>query len=355
LNQNFYRNLISGSNDGFAKRLLRFLLRVVSIFYCAVVVVRNFCYDIGLIKARRVGSPVISVGNMTTGGTGKTPLVIWLCRLLEAKSVSCAVLTRGYKIQGAQFADEPAILAKSCPAAKVITDPDRIRAAKKAVGEFGSEVLVMDDGFQHRRLRRDLDIVAVDATCPFGYGRVLPAGLLREPISCLRRADVIVITRYDQVVPEQVQRIERTIKKIAPNAVTSKAVHRHPFAEITRGRKLSIAQLGEKTIFAFCGIGNPDAFLYRLGELGLSVVGSKVYNAHHNYTPPDVADICEQAKNLGADLILSTQKDLVKTALLFRQIADIECAYLAVELEFIGGVDKISRLVDEVITQEAKN
>lgn len=351
MNQNFYRNLIAGTNDSFTKRLLRFGLWVVSVAYRAAVAVRNFCYDIRLLRVCPVNAPVISVGNITTGGTGKTPLVIWLYRLLEAKSVSCAILTRGYKTRGAEFADEPALLAKSCPAAKVVVNPDRVSAAKNVIMEFGSEVIVMDDGFQHRRLRRDLDIVAIDATCPFGYGRMLPAGLLREPANAIRRADAVVITRYDQITDDRIKELEKIIEQIAPGIKIAKAVHRHPYAGMIRGKKSSIAQLRERTIFAFCGIGNPNAFLNRLKDLGLNVVGSKVYNDHHNYTPSDITDIYEEAKNLAADLILSTRKDWVKTALLFKQNTAIDCAYLAVELEFIDGVDKIVALVDKAIAK----
>jgi tetraacyldisaccharide 4'-kinase len=351
LDQNFYRNLVSGANDSFAKRLLRLLLGIVSVAYQTVVALRNFCYDKQLLRSYRADAPVISVGNITTGGTGKTPLVIWLCNQLKAKSVSCAVLTRGYKAQSGKFADEPAILAKSCPAAKIIVNPDRVSAANKAVSQFNAKVLVMDDGFQHRRLRRDLDIVAIDATCPFGYGRMLPAGLLREPAKVLLRADAAVITRYDQVTARQVEQLEKAIEQIAPGITIAKAVHKHPCARMLKDEILGIAQLKEKTIFAFCGVGNPDAFLNRLREFALNVIGSKVYNDHHDYSQADITNIYEEAKNLGADLILSTQKDWVKTALLSQQNDDILFAYLAVELEFIDGADKIEALVDKAIAK----
>ena len=349
MNQNFYRNFIAGVNDNFGGRLLRFLLRLVSAAYRVAVGLRNFCYDKHLLRTYGVDAAVISVGNITTGGTGKTPLVIWLCRVLEKRSLKCAVLTRGYKVEGAKFADEPVILAKSCSGAKVIANADRAQAARKAVAEFGANVLVMDDGFQHRRLRRDLDIVAVDATCPFGYGRLLPAGMLREPAKALRRADAVVITRYDQATSEQVEELENQIEQIAPDAAVAKAVHKHPCAKAIKGRTLSIDELKEKVIFAFCGVGNPDAYLNRLAEFGLNVVGSKVYSDHHDYNHEDILDIYEQARSWGANLILSTEKDWVKSSLLAPRDDDIIFAYLAVELEFVDGVDKIEALIDEVI------
>jgi len=317
--------------------------------YEIAVSLRNFCYDKHLLRTYKAGAGVISVGNITTGGTGKTPLVIWLCRVLEKKSLKYAVLTRGYKASGAKFADEPVILARSCPGAKVIANADRVEAALKAVAEFGANVLVMDDGFQHRRLKRNLDIVAVDATCPFGYGRLLPAGMLREPASSLRRADAVVITRYDQATAEQVENIQKKITQIAPDAVVAKAVHKHPCAEAGKGRTLSISELKEKKIFAFCGIGNPDAYLKRLRDYELTVVGSKVYNDHQDYNHNDILYIYKHARSCGANLILSTEKDWVKSSLLAPQDDDIIFAYLAVELEFVDGVGKIEALIGEVI------
>jgi tetraacyldisaccharide 4'-kinase len=349
LNQNFYRNLILGVDEGFARGLLRFLLRLISVAYQVAVGLRNFCYDKGLLRRYGADAAVISVGNITTGGTGKTPLVIWLCGVLESKSLKCAVLTRGYKVRGGKFADEPAILAKSCRGAKVIVNADRAWAARKAVAEFGANVLVMDDGFQHRRLRRDLDIVAIDATCPFGYGRLLPAGLLREPARALRRAGAVVITRYDQATTEQTGELEKTIEQIAPDVTIAKAVHKHSCAKVAKGQIISIRELKEKAIFAFCGIGNPDAFLARLTESGFNVVGSKVYNDHHDYSGEDILYIYEQARSCGADLILSTQKDWVKSSLLAPQDDDIIFAYLGLELEFIEGVDKIEALIDKAV------
>lgn len=349
MNQNFYRNLILGADEGFARDLLRFLLRLISVAYQAAVGLRNFCYDKGLLGTYGADAAVISVGNITTGGTGKTPLVIWLCGVLESKSLKCAVLTRGYKVRGGKFADEPAILAKSCRGAKVIVNADRAQGARKAVAEFGANVLVMDDGFQHRRLRRDLDIVAIDATCPFGYGRLLPAGMLREPAMALRRAGAVVITRYDQITAGQTGELEKIIEQIAPDVTIAKAVHKHSCAKAAKGQTISIGELKEKAIFAFCGIGNPDAFLDRLAESGFNVVGSKVYNDHHDYCGEDILYIYEQARSGGADLILSTQKDWVKSSLLAPADDDIIFAYLGLELEFIEGVDKIEALIDKAV------
>lgn len=344
-----YRDLIAGRGGGFGKCALRLLLRLVSYAYRAVVTLRNCAYDVRLLPSHGVEVPVISVGNITTGGTGKTPLVIWLCSLLAKKGVKTAVLTRGYKAERGNVGDEAAILAKACPQAKVIVDSDRFAGASKATGEHQAQALVMDDGFQHRRLKRDLDIVAIDATCPFGYGRLLPAGLLREPIHAIRRADAVVITRYDRITAISTERLVSRIEKIKPGITIAKAVHHHPYAKGTKGTVLSLDELRRKKIFAFCGIGNPDAFLQRLREYGMDVLGSTIYNDHHSYTESDIGEICAEAKEAGAEMILSTEKDWVKTALFAERIEGIDFAFLAVELQFIEGAERIERLIDGVL------
>ncbi|MCF7954771.1 MAG: tetraacyldisaccharide 4'-kinase [Phycisphaerae bacterium] len=350
MDQNSFRKLVSGTDKGLFKSLLRLLLRIVSVPYRIAVFARNFGYNSGISRRHKAGVPVISIGNITTGGTGKTPLVIWICKMLEAKTIPCAVLTRGYKAQNAEISDEPAILARACPQAKVVVNPDRVAGAAKAINEYGVKALVMDDGFQHRRLHRDLDIVAIDATCPFGFGRMLPAGLLREPQKAIKRAQAVVITRYDQSSAKRTDKLVDEIKKIAPDITIAKAAHKHTSAKVMKGKEISMQELKELDIFAFCGVGNPNAFLGNLKCCGFNVKGSKVFNDHHDFTTEDIAAIYDEAKKVDANLILSTEKDWVKTALLIRDRFDIDFAFLTLELDFIEGADKIEALVDAAIS-----
>lgn len=345
LDQNQYRDLIASENGGILKKLVRCLLRAVSCGYAAGVSVRNRAYDIGLLRTYKPEASVISVGNITVGGTGKTPLVIWLANHLAEKGASCAILTRGYKSEPGKLTDEPAILAKSCPEAQIVINADRVEGAKKALGNGGADVLIMDDGFQHRRLGRDVDIIAIDATCPFGYGRLLPAGLLRESVSSIKRCDIVIITRSDQVDGAQLAGIEETINKIAPGVPIAKSICCHPGAIAMKGQTLTMNELRSSKVFAFCGIGNPEAFVGQLGRCGMTLVGSKSYNDHHDYTVRDIADIYEEAKYLGANLVLTTQKDWVKAALLIKGFEDIRFAYLELELEFTSGLD----IIEEVL------
>ena len=351
MNQDSYRNLIAGTGGGLGRGLLRLLLRAIAVCYRAVVSLRNFFYNMGWARSHGVDAVVISVGNITAGGTGKTPLVIWLCDFIGQRNLPCAILTRGYKAEPGKLTDEPAILAKSCPDARVIVDADRVRGANKAIRDHGAKVIVMDDGFQHRRLQRNIDIIAIDATCPFGYDRILPAGLLREPVKGLKRADAVIITRYDQVTAESIEQIEKKIRTIAPNIPIAKTAHVSRYAKALEGETISIEQLKTKKIFAFCGIGNPQAFVKHLDAMELNIVGSKFYNDHYVYTEQDISDIYEEARYVEAEIVLSTQKDWVKTALLMKHHDDVNFAYLGLEVEFVSGVDKIESLIDRVTTE----
>ncbi len=359
--------------------MLRCVLGIAAVAYAAAVGVRNVLYSRGWLRAHRVDAVVISIGNITAGGTGKTPLVIWLCELLisnfksEIADFKCAILTRGYK-SGLQetenFKDEVVILAESCPEAKVIVNPDRVAAAEEAIVKFGANVLIMDDGFQHRRLARDLDIVAVDATEPFGYGRLLPAGLLREPVASLKRADAVVITRCDQVPKAEVDAMEKKLLAMNPDIVVARSIHAPVSVEYPEplvipanagiqeeGEKVdfclrrndSIGQLKGRKVFAFCGIGNPDAFLSSIRNLGAKLAGSKVYDDHYHYTEHCLAEVRAEAEAAGADIILTTQKDWTKVSGLVRPGKGVPFAYLAIEMKFLNGQDRITSLIEKTL------
>jgi len=361
LSQQRYRKLVSGASKGLAAVFLRLLLWVASQGYSTVIGLRNFLYSKAWLKIYRSNAVVISIGNITVGGTGKTPLVIWLCKFLQQKEFRCAVLTRGYKTRGTRDegrgtrTDEPAILSESCPSAKVVVNPDRLAGATEAVAKLGAKVLIMDDGFQHRRLHRDLDILTIDAMCPFGYGRMLPAGLLREPVTSLRRADAVVITRCDQISESELSQIQKKLQLINPDMLIARSIHSAVCAKSTDNKQISPEELKNKKIFAFCGIGNPDAFLGTVKGLSCNLVGSKIYDDHYHYTSNDITEVYEEAGRSKADLILTTQKDWTKIAPLGSLKKDIHFAYLKIELKFIDGEDKITKLIEDTLAGKIKN
>ena len=366
MNQTHIKRIIAGQSSGCAVSILRFFLYAAAQIYSIVIRVRNLLYSAGWLKVHSTDAAVISIGNITTGGTGKTPLVVWLCKEIisdsrfQISNSQCAILTRGYKatqnskLKTQNYSDEPAILAESCPGVEVIVNPDRVEGATEAAIKFGAKVLIMDDGFQHRRLARDLDIAAIDATQPFGYGKMLPAGLLREPVTSLKRADAVVITRCDQIAETELSRIEKKLGAINPNMIIARSIHAPAYVKSADNKESSVEQLKGKKIFAFCGIGNPDAFLNTVKHLGSNLVGSKVYNDHHHYTDGCLADIYEQAEGLEADLILTTQKDRTKIISDFKfQISNSKSspplAYLSIELKFLAGEDKLRDLIENTL------
>ncbi len=363
MNQDDFRKLISGQKAGLGAGLLRLLLGVAAGGYSVAVRARNFLYSKEWLKVHRVNAVVLSVGNITVGGTGKTPLVIWLCKEIisdsrfQISNSQCAILTRGYKSRAQEtedYRDEPAILIESCPEVKVVVNPDRVAGAAEAVSKFGANTLIMDDGFQHRRLVRDLDIIAIDATRPFGYGKMLPAGLLREPVASLKRADAVVITRCDQITKAELGQLEKTLQIINPDVIIARSIHAPTYVQSADNQEISLEQLKDKKIFAFCGIGHPDAFFNTIKTIGSELAGSKVYNDHHHYTDDCLADIYEQAGGLKADLILTTQKDWTKIISDFKsQISDFESslpfAYIGIEIKFLAGEDKLRGLIEKTL------
>lgn len=349
MNQDWFRKILAKQKSSSGERLLFGFLCFASVFYRFGIYIRGLLYKSGLKKSYKADKPVISIGNITTGGTGKTPLVIWVCNYLAEKKQKCGVLTRGYKAGKGIMTDEPAMLAKACKGTNVIIDADRVKGAARAVKESGCDVLVMDDGFQHIRLKRDINILTIDATCPFGFDRLLPAGLLREPLNAIKRADAVLLTRTDQADDDTIRKIEEKLSAIKKDMAIAKTVHRPLKVVCLKNEEFEISALKEKKVYAFCGIGNPNAFFKTLELSGIKTVAQRIYNDHYNFSEQDLRDIYEEARYLEADIILSSQKDWVKTALFWDINAEILFGYLAIELLFTAGQDKIEQLINGII------
>lgn len=308
------RLIISGEKKGLAASLVRGGLGGMSVIYQGIIFLRNWAYDWGFKDIYSLPARVISVGNITTGGTGKTPMVVWICRYLQGRGVKVAVLTRGYRADQDGENDEVRVLRAELPGIPIVIDADRVRGGRKAIRDYQADVLVMDDGFQHRQLQRDLDVVLVDVTCPFGYGRMLPAGMLREPKKALRRADVVILTRTEQVGPDREKQICQEIVAVLAekqDIVIAESQCR-PIAWYAQSGKESPEKLGGKKVLAVAGIGNPGSFLTSLRQLGAITVGQELYEDHHHYTAWDRAYLIERLTASGADFLVTTQKDWVK-------------------------------------------
>lgn len=312
---------------------LSLVLPPLSVVYGALVRARLALYRAGALATHEIDAPVISVGNITAGGTGKTPLVEWLARAVARWGSRPCILTRGYAradssgrvvvsdgervlADAREGGDEPRLLAEALRGvAAVISDADRVAAARWAQKSLGSEVFILDDGFQHLRIARDLDIVTLDGTDPWGGGRLLPYGRLREPVRGLSRADCIVITRADQA--RDLEALRAKAERLGGGRSTVLASRMRTL----RVRHLSPSATGDapagmnslpQPVGAFCGIGNPQAFFAHLRRDGHVLNLTRAFPDHYSYSQSDVDALTREAERRGVGALLTTAKDAVK-------------------------------------------
>jgi tetraacyldisaccharide 4'-kinase len=310
------------------------LLSPFNLLYGAVVSARGKLYEKGIFKSYDLEVPTISVGNITVGGTGKTPLVAFVAQVLAEKNKKVCILTRGYKreneservlvsdgeqiLAGArQAGDEPFELAqKLLGVAGIIADANRAEAGKWARENLGVATFVLDDAFQHLKVKRDLDILCVDATNPFGNRKLLPAGVLREPLKNLKRADAIVITRANLVDEKQIANLKTEISKY--NQKAQIFVSENKITKLTALKDFLAAKSPKenKTLttnpLAFCALGNPESFFEQLRCDGFNLTAAKKFPDHYAYKQKDVDELEEIARLKGAEVLLTTAKDAVK-------------------------------------------
>lgn len=288
------------------------MLAPASWVYGSVVGRRNRRFDKPN-ACERADVPVVSIGNLTTGGTGKTPMVLEFVKRLRALGKRPAILTRGYGAKAGETADEVREFQETFPDVPVVVNADRVAGAKTAVGEHGADCCVMDDGFQHRRLHRDLDVVLVDALNPWGGGRLLPAGRLREPITSLGRADLCIVTRFNQLDHNNAMTVFRDVQRRARHVPV---LHADIDATNLRTREAvdqPVESLRQKAVLAVCGLGNPKTLSRSLAALGANV-NSLAFPDHRRYTARDVDRIATAAQKIRADAVVTTRKDWVKLA-----------------------------------------
>ena len=343
-----FRDVVSGRRHGPAAGLLRGFLRVAEFPYSWVVSRRNRDFDSGRRPRHSVAIPVISVGNITLGGTGKTPLVEWLARWFINHQVRVALVSRGYKSAAGSLNDEGQELAQKLPGVPHVQNRDRVAAARQAIEQFGSQVIILDDGFQHRRIQRDLDIVLLDALEPFGFEHVFPRGTLREPLAGLARADFIVLTRADMVDEQERSRIRRVVEKYAPHAAWAECRHAACSLLAADGHEESLDTLRGKPVAAFCGLGNPSGFRHTLEQCGYNVVAWREFPDHFAYNQSAIDDLAGWVSSHGAQAAVCTHKDLVKLGVL--ELAGRPLRAVRVGLEFAVGQDSLQSRLEKILS-----
>jgi tetraacyldisaccharide 4'-kinase len=343
-----YRDLISGRSRGLVAEFARGGLAVASLFYGAAVRARNRAFELRAIRAHQAAVPVISVGNLTVGGTGKTPVVAAIVEWLRSYGVRPAILSRGYSAHAGAANDEKLVLDQLCPSVPHLQGADRVASARIACAQHAAQVLVLDDGFQHRRLARDLDIVLIDALDPWGAGHLLPRGLLREPRSSLGRANVVMLTRVDQCSSEDKARLIDVIKHFGRGEPPIEAVFRPTGLAAFDGNRAAVDSL--RSVVAFCGIGNPDGFRRTLTDAGIAHVASfRTFPDHHHYSEADLAELARWANEQQAAALVTTQKDLVKIP--HRKLGDVPLWALSIRAEFTVGQDRLFALLQDLVSR----
>jgi tetraacyldisaccharide 4'-kinase len=284
---------------------IRILLLPFSWIYGLAARLRALLYAKGVFKTSRLKAPVVSVGNLTVGGTGKTPMVLWLAEKFSSEGKRVGILSRGYRGTG-ETSDEIELLKNKLGDRVVFgVDADRFAAGRKIEAEHPVDVFLLDDGFQYLALARDIDIVLVDSTRPLHQEHVLPAGRLREPVSAIARAGVVVFTRV-----EQAARVVPAIQKFPKLPIFSGSTRLIGFRLLAGSQELLGAATLPQPVFAFCGIGNPGAFLADLARWGVEVAGRKIFRDHHRYSEEDGREIEKLANSVGAKALVTTEKDL---------------------------------------------
>lgn len=341
------RDLMSGCQPGILPAALRSGLKLASLGYQLGINARNRRFDRGL-NVHRATVPVVSVGNLTAGGTGKTPVVAFIANYFRSIGVRPALLSRGYRSLG-HGNDEALVLERLCPGVPHLQHPDRVTIAHVAVAEQRAELLILDDGFQHRRLARDLDIVLIDATNPFGYGHLLPRGLLREPMASLARADLILLTRVDAVSAERVQEIIAAIQKHASAKPIIEVMFPPAALVNASGNRCALDELFEVPTLGFCGIGNPQAFGSTLSAAGIRHSEIIPFPDHHHYKPSHLTQISRHAHAYGVGAVVTTLKDLVKVqkdslpppSNLPIWAIEIDCRIVSHEVHFLSALNAL--------------
>ncbi|MBI4565477.1 MAG: tetraacyldisaccharide 4'-kinase [Planctomycetes bacterium] len=349
--RNYLLDVIHGRRWGVKAAAVRAALSAGSIAYETLHELHRLAYRLGLARSVRLPVPVVSVGNLTAGGTGKTPLVDYLARKLAGRRLRVAVLARGYGRRPNGGDDEYMLESLGLPNVARFAAADRAAAARRAIEEFAADVLLLDDGFQHYRIRRDLEVVTVDATNPFSNGRLLPRGLLRDRPSALQRAGVVVMTRVDQAPEPELKLLRERIAKISGARPIVEAVHRPTAVRLVwNEREAPVEWVRARRLFAFCGLGNPEAFRRTLESCGARIVKFRAFPDHYFYRPLDLLKIEAEAQEFMAEGLITSEKDACK---LDPAALHLPLASLRVEMELVRGEERLDALLDTLIRDRA--
>lgn len=349
--------------------ILRAILKVISFLYLGIVTLRIRAYSSHLLCRHQIGCPVVSVGNLTVGGTGKTPVVEKLARELSSRGRKVAILSRGYKsvrrrhygpdhcpvrvvseggallLDSKTAGDEPFMLAKNLRGVAVVVDKDRVECGRHAISAFGSDLLILDDGLQYLRLHRRFDLVLIDSEYPFGNEHLLPRGTLREPPNHLRRATHILITKCDG---SDLTELHQRIRRYNRTAPIIECRHRPvELQDFSTGEIIPLSSLQGLRAGCLSAIASPESFEQGLRRMGVSLELSQSYADHHRYSKRELDRFIKRCERRGVSCILTTEKDAVRMPRMMNQ--EIPIRYLRIEIEILKGEEHWNRMLEQLI------
>ena len=355
----YYLELISGKKRGLAASFIKVFLSLISALYYLIIICRNILYKIGFLKEKRLPCCVISIGNLSWGGTGKTPITEKVSKILSKNNIFHAVLSRGYKskkskainivsttrkvlLKSSVAGDEALMLAKKLKEVPVISGKNRFLTGKYVIEEYGVRSLVLDDGYQHISLKRDLNILLIDSSKDFENNKLIPAGSLREPFTALRRADLIVLTKTNQI-DKNISSFKTFIKRYNKIAPIFKAVHKcDAVIDFKSKRAYEATLFKNKKVLAFSAIADPQSFKKSLRDIGAEIIDFIEFSDHHYYSSDEIKAIDSKAKELKAEAIITTEKDVMRSSELFFLMGNLFFLQLSVDLD---EEDKFERII----------
>jgi len=319
--------LINTRNPGILLSLALFPLTAASFIYTLIIAIRTSLYKLGILKSYHADCSVITIGNLTVGGTGKTPTVCIVAEYLKKEGIKTAVVCRGYRgketdtpqivsdgkkiLSDSESAgDEACMLAKKLSGIPIIAGKDRVAASKLACKHFNTKIIILDDGFQHLRLKRDLDVVLINSGNPFGNGFLLPRGILREPLTALKRADIVVLTKTSPVKAD-CSSLENRIRLHNPDAPVFRSFYKPSnIIDPVDNKCIPVDLLKNKKVACFCSIGDPESFIFLLEKMGLTLSEKTIFPDHHQYSSDDYKRMKELSEKF--DYLITTEKDIAK-------------------------------------------
>ena len=377
--EQYFLDLMAGRRRRWFDRVMTCILFVGSRFYRAAVQFRHWLYDKRVIRNHALGCLVVSIGNLSCGGTGKTPVVEVFARSLSAKGRKVAILSRGYRRKKRTFlekvahafnsgemelppqvvsdgsnllmdsehaGDEPYMLASNLPNVAVVVDKDRVKSGIHAIEEFETDVIILDDGFQYLRLKPHINIVLVDSTDPFGNGHVLPRGILREPIKNIRRADYIFLTKSDG--SHKNHHLKRFLRRHTRRAEIIECCHKpqHLVKLFSNREREELEFLKGKKVAALSAIARPESFENFLEQLGAELVARDHFADHHRYTAEEITDFLSAAKASGAEMVVTTEKDAVRIPNIGH--CEVPIYYLRIQIDILSGKESFDQCISRI-------